>query len=71
MLEGGKTPLCSKQELENMGYKMIAYPVTTIFTAAYAIKNALTHLRNNGDTRGVNMTSFQDYKNLVELDKYL
>ncbi|MBI3887572.1 isocitrate lyase/PEP mutase family protein [Candidatus Microgenomates bacterium] len=39
MLEGGKTPICTKKELETYGYKMIAYPVTTLFSASYAIEN--------------------------------
>lgn len=71
MLEGGKTPLCSKNVLEKMGYKMIAYPVTTLFSAVYAVENALKYLKDHGDTKSLQMTNFAQYKKLVELEKYI
>lgn len=71
MLEGGKTPLCTKTELGNMGYKMIAYPVTTLFSAVFAVENALKHLKDTGDTKGLKMTNFAQYKKLVELERYI
>ncbi|HEX7042726.1 MAG TPA: isocitrate lyase/PEP mutase family protein [Patescibacteria group bacterium] len=73
MLDGGKTPICSKNELEKWGYKIIAYPVTTLFAEVYAVTNALKHLKEKGDTRGLSdsLVDFEEYKKLVEVDKYL
>lgn len=71
MLEGGKTPLCTKKDLEEMGYKLIAHPVTTLFSALLASQQALEQLFQSGDTSPDHMLSFSQYKQLVELDKYL
>ena len=71
MLEGGKTPLRTKKELENMGYKLISYPVTTLFSALLASQRALLRLHQTGRTDPASMLSFPEYKQLVELDKYI
>jgi len=71
MLEGGKTPLLSQAKLENLGYKLIAHPVTTLFSALQASQRALLHLHQTGRTDPADMLTFQEYKQLVELDKYI
>jgi methylisocitrate lyase len=37
MIEGGKTPLLSSRELQDLGFKMVVYPLSALFTAARAI----------------------------------
>lgn len=71
MLEGGKTPILSQKELTQMGYKLIAYPVTTLFTALKSTQTALNTLKNTGVPSQQNMISFSGYKNLVQLEKYI
>lgn len=71
MLEGGKTPILSQKDLTQMGYKIIAYPVTTLFTALKATQVALENLLSTGIPSQENMLSFPNYKKLVELDKYI
>jgi 2-methylisocitrate lyase-like PEP mutase family enzyme len=71
MLEGGKTPICSRTQLEKMGYKMIAYPVTTLFSAVMAVEISLKYLKNHGHTRGLPMISFSDYQKLVGINQFL
>ena len=71
MLEGGKTPILDQEALEQMGYKLIAYPVTTLFSALKSTQDALQTLRATGLPAQQNMISFPDYKRLVELDKYI
>ena len=71
MLEGGKTPILGQKDLEQMGYKLIAYPVTTLFSALKSTQDALQTLRTTGLPAQQNMISFPDYKRLVELDKYI
>ena len=34
MIEGGKTPLLSSAELQELGYKMVVYPLSALFSAA-------------------------------------
>lgn len=71
MLEGGKTPILSQKELTQLGYKLIAYPVTTLFTALKSTHDALNTLKNTGIPSQQNMITFPDYKKLVQLDKYV
>jgi len=38
MIEGGKTPLLSSAELRELGYKMMVYPLSALFSAAKAVE---------------------------------
>ncbi len=38
MIEGGKTPLLSSAELQELGYKMVVYPLSALFTATKAVE---------------------------------
>lgn len=71
MLEGGKTPILSQNELENLGYKLIAYPVTTLFTALKSVEIALQNLYQTGIPSEKDMISFKQYKDLVQLERYI
>ena len=73
MLEGGKTPLCSRKQLEELRYKIIAYPVTTLFSAIKASQNSLKYLKENGETQLLipNMIGFDEYKKLIKLEDYI
>jgi len=52
MLEGGRTPLMEKQQLAEMGFHLILYPLTALFAAARAIERLYDKLRCDGTTRG-------------------
>lgn len=68
MMEGGQTPLCSQKDLENWGYKIIAYPLTTILTMTKAVQDSLAYLKINGTTNDYflkNMASFEELKQLL------
>jgi len=71
MLEGGKTPLYTQKDLTEMGYKLIAHPVTTLFSALLASQQALEQLFQSGKTSPDHMLSFPEYKHLVNLDTYI
>ena len=63
MLEGGLTPLLKPAQLGGMGFNLVAYPLTLLSTAAFAMRQALVDL-NKGNTPDT-MLSFQDLKTLV------
>ena len=49
MLEGGgSTPICSPKELEDMGFKVVAYPLTLLAVTARAMEKALVEIRDEG-----------------------
>ena len=45
LIEGGKTPLLSPQQLEAIGYKIAVYPLTLLNVSIQAMRAALISLR--------------------------
>ncbi|MCW8945428.1 MAG: isocitrate lyase/PEP mutase family protein, partial [Sedimenticola sp.] len=68
MVEQGDTPLLSPQELEAMGYKIAAYPLTLISSAVRAMQEALQALKqgHNAD----NLLPFGKLRSIVGFDDY-
>ncbi|MBI3802068.1 MAG: isocitrate lyase/phosphoenolpyruvate mutase family protein [Deltaproteobacteria bacterium] len=52
MVEGGKTPFLPVRDLEELGFRLVIYPVTAVLAAAYQIKKVLKGLRETGTTQG-------------------
>ncbi len=48
--EGGKTPLLSAKELQDMGYKLVIYPRSAAGAAAKAIQELMAVLKRDGTT---------------------
>lgn len=48
MVEKGKTPLFSAEELQEMGYRIVIYPVTALYAATKHIMETLKKLRETG-----------------------
>ena len=71
MIEGGKTPFLSAQELEDLGFKMVVYPLSGLFAATSAIQEMARHLKTTGSTSGYDrMVSFSEFEKVVDLDHY-
>jgi methylisocitrate lyase len=71
MVEGGKTPFLSAQELEELGYKFIAFSVSALFAAAGAIEECFNHIKKYGTTAGYNNEiSFKDFEKIVDVPKF-
>ncbi len=67
MIEGGKTPLLSARELQDLGYSVVAYPCGSVFTAVKALQGWAAHLRNHGTTAGRldHMLTFDEYLQFI------
>jgi 2-methylisocitrate lyase-like PEP mutase family enzyme len=65
MVEGGKTPFLPARDLEELGFRVAIYPVTSVLAATYQIKKALKTLRDTGTTQGAwnEMLSFGEVFN--------
>ena len=50
MIEGGKTPVLPKEELAQLGFHLILYPLAGLFAAARAIERIYEKLRDDGTT---------------------
>ena len=72
MIEGGATPISSASQLREMGYKIILYPLSVLFSNTYATLQILKELKRAGTTKKLEktMTSFDQFNELVELSKY-
>jgi 2-methylisocitrate lyase-like PEP mutase family enzyme len=52
MVEGGRTPFLSAQDLQGLGYKVALFPGTGFLTAAKALHDGYTYLQRNGTSSG-------------------
>src|SRR6478609_8878610 len=51
MVEGGRTPILSRAELEGLGYRIAIYPVAGLLAAASTLQAVFAHLKSTGSTR--------------------
>ncbi|MBC7335612.1 MAG: isocitrate lyase/PEP mutase family protein, partial [Clostridia bacterium] len=73
MVEGGRTPLLSWKELEEIGYRMVIYPNSAIRSAAAAVGRVLKVLREEGTTARCmgEMLLFNELNELLDLPALL
>lgn len=69
MVETGRTPLLTAAQLQEIGYDMVVFPVSTLFVAAKAVYDMLVDLRANGTTRNYldKMMSFSQFNDFIGL----
>ncbi len=68
-IEGGKTPMLTAKQLEEMGYNVVVFPISTLYAAAWAVKHAMQELITRGTTSKFmdNMITFDDFNELIGL----
>ncbi len=66
---GGKTPILSAQELQEIGFSCVAHPTALTYAIARTAKDVLTHLHGTGTTAGLEdrMIAFEEFNRLVGL----
>ncbi len=72
MIEGGATPIISKSKLHSMGFKIILYPLSVLFSNTFATFQTLKELKRFGITKKSKkkMVNFDQFNEIVELSKY-
>jgi methylisocitrate lyase len=72
MTEFGKSPLLDFDELAEMGYRVVLYPVTLLRVAMKAIESTLTLLAADGTQRELLdlMQTRQELYDLLEYESY-
>lgn len=70
MVEGGRTPLLSNNELEEIGYNLVIYPTASTYITAAAVFELMRELKTKGTTKHLmeKMVSFEDFNSLIGLD---
>ncbi len=71
MIEGGKTPVLPKEELAELGFQLILYPLTGLFAAAAAMRDYYQKLRDDGTTIGKEdgLMQFAEFNDLIGVEE--
>ena len=71
MIEGGKTPVLPKQQLAELGFHLILYPLAGLYAAARAIGNVYQMLHQDETTIGHEgqLMSFAEFNDLIGVDR--
>lgn len=69
MTEFGKSRLFTRSELENLGYNVVIYPVTTLRLAMGEALRGLDHIKAYGDQNGI-LDKMQHRRDLYDLLRY-
>ncbi len=67
LLEGGKTPHLTTQELFQLGFKIMVYPLTSLLTTHFAVTKAMQALKRGEEES--NLTGFDNFRNFIRFDK--
>lgn len=71
MIEGGKTPVKSFNELEEMGYSLVIYPLSTLYIMTKAVKDLMEEMKlnNTPQSKVSEMASFSEFNEIVGLNE--
>lgn len=72
MVEGGRTPLLTNDELEKIGYGLVIYPTASTYVYTKAMFDLMDRLKEDKTTKNYtdNMITFSDFNKLLGLDEY-
>ncbi|KAL3007743.1 hypothetical protein AAZX31_08G351900 [Glycine max] len=71
MLEGGgKTPILNPMELQDIGFKIVAYPLSLIGVSIRAMQDSLTAIRGGRIPPPGSMPSFEEIKDILGFNAY-
>ena len=67
MVENGRTPVLSKAELEQLGYKIAIFPVTALLASVQAMTQVYEHFKDTGSSinNPVDLYDFGDLSKLM------
>jgi 2-methylisocitrate lyase-like PEP mutase family enzyme len=67
IVDGNETTALSASDLQAMGFAVVLYAVTALFSAALAVEQALARLRQDGTPRDVPSLAYADFTRIVGL----
>ncbi len=72
MIEGGRTPELTGKDLENLGFDIVFWPCTALYTITKAFGEVLAALRRDGTTLNCDdkMLHFSEFNSFIGLDEY-
>ena len=71
MIEGGLTPVLPKDELVELGFQLILYPLTGLYAAGKSIQDFYSKLHQEGTTLGMekSLLNFEEFNNLIGVEE--
>jgi 2-methylisocitrate lyase-like PEP mutase family enzyme len=71
MVEGGRTPILGRADLEKLGYKIAIYPVAGLLAATAALKSVYAHIRSTGSTLNWDgdLCPFSDFVRMIGFER--
>ena len=70
MIEGGKTPYMSYDELETLGFDVVVYPLSSLLAYTRVVRDTYTALADEGETSSVKKVSFDEYDEIIGAEEY-
>ncbi|MDD2390977.1 MAG: oxaloacetate decarboxylase [Desulfobacterales bacterium] len=72
MVEGGKTPRMDARELAQIGYDVVAFPLSALLSAAHSIAGVFKVLFETGSTEASldGMMTFSEFNRLLRLESF-
>ncbi|NJR75508.1 MAG: oxaloacetate decarboxylase [Scytonema sp. CRU_2_7] len=72
IVEGGKTPQLTASELQQLGFKIVFFPLSALLAVTKVMAACFTHLKTQGNTANfTDLVTFQDFQELIGVPKYL
>lgn len=71
MLERGVTPLMAPQELRDLGFQLVVWPLGPIYAVAQSLSDTYSTLRQHGTTKSIlgRLMPFDDFNAIVGLEE--
>ena len=69
LIEGGKTPIVSVKQAEEMGFKMVAFPLTALWATTNAVTRTLQILKETGSPQSYlsELTTWAEFNEIIGL----
>lgn len=70
MIQGGRTPVLGREQLIELGFQLILYPLAGLYAAAQAMQDVFESLRRTGSTDGceAKIMPFDEFNRLIGAD---
>lgn len=65
LIEGGTTPMCSLEDLREMGYFSVGFVLSGLYAVTRALEDTYRTIRSNGSSAGINMMQFEEFNDLI------
>ena len=71
LIEGARTPICSLEELAEMGFFSVGFVLSGLYAAARALERTFLELRARGTTErlGEDLMSFDEFNRVIGVDE--